>query len=235
MPRKRERVPVSLKIVLEWTSGKREARISDLSMSGCFVDTIVHVNMGETASFKLTALTGEWLHLSGTVVYYLPSFGFGLSFEAVSKEQEILLEQIVSAHGGNPWGYGDLSSGRVIIVDDDATNLHLITQTFQAEGCAIVRVNNGREAYLHLQSDNDFIAVIFNVSRDKIQALNLVNYMKAEKRLQHILVIIIMKTQDFQIEQVSLSAGADILIKEPFTSEQMRDAARAIIQRKKVR
>jgi CheY-like chemotaxis protein len=232
MPRKRERVSISLDVVLEWASGKNQARISDLSVSGCFVDTIATVNEGETISFKFTAPTGELLHLSGTVVYYLAGFGFGLNFEGTSKEQETILEQIVLAQGGNSPSRRDVTLGRVIITNDNSTTLNLTAQIFQAEGCEIVRVKTERDAYFHLQSDTDFIAGIFNVSTDETQALNMMRYMKGEKRLQQIAVIAITDSQDFSIKQKILLAGADLIIQESFNPEQIRDEVRTIIQRK---
>ncbi len=41
MPRKEERVPFLMEILLESASGKREARISDIGPEGCYIDSIV--------------------------------------------------------------------------------------------------------------------------------------------------------------------------------------------------
>jgi len=103
MPRQYKRFPISLEIVLEFSSGKREARISDLSMGGCFVDSIMNVSEGEIVSFKLRMPTGQWVELSGKVIYYLPNFGFGIRFTNRTEEKNKLLAQIILAHGGEPW------------------------------------------------------------------------------------------------------------------------------------
>lgn len=103
MPRQYKRYPISLEIVLDFSSGKREARISDLSMHGCFVDIIVSVCEGETVFFRLRLPTGQWLELSGEVIYYLPNFGFGIRFTDLLEEKQKLLEHLILAHGGEPW------------------------------------------------------------------------------------------------------------------------------------
>ena len=102
MPRKHERLPLSLEVVMESSSGKREARISDLSMSGCFVDSIVIALEGETVAFKLCMPTGNWLRLAGEVVYCLPNIGFGIRFTNLTEEKQNLLELIIRANGGQP-------------------------------------------------------------------------------------------------------------------------------------
>lgn len=234
MPRQRERVPVSLEIILEWVSGKREARISDLSMSGCFVDTIAAVQAGETISFKLNTPTGEWAELSGKVVYHLPGFGFGLRFEGLSEAQQILLEQIISAHGGSPSSRGDVQTqlGRVIIADADPAMRDLMTRILQNEGYVVIGVNDGREAYFHLQTDGDFAAAIFDVTMPEMQSLNLVRYMKSEKHLQHIPVIITTALQEPQLRHDSLAAGADIFLQKPFTPDQISDMLKTLLSRR---
>jgi len=107
MPRNYKRFPISLEIVLTFSSGKREARISDLSRGGCYVDIIVNVSEGETIDFRLQTATGEWMDLTGEVIYYLPNFGFGIRFTNLSEENQKLIEQIITDHGGDPWAIDD--------------------------------------------------------------------------------------------------------------------------------
>lgn len=80
MPRKHERKAIFTEIVLRSASGKREARISDLSMGGCFVDTIVNARVGEDVSLRITFDPGYVLDLTGKIAYVLEGTGFGVSF-----------------------------------------------------------------------------------------------------------------------------------------------------------
>ena len=100
MPRQFERIAISLQILLESSSGKREARISDLSVEGCFIDTILEVNAGEPVVFDVHLPTGQPVRLSGKVAYNMPRIGFGVRFDELSEENAQLLKQIILAHGG---------------------------------------------------------------------------------------------------------------------------------------
>lgn len=102
MPRQFERISLSLQIMLESSSGKREARISDLSMEGCFIDTILEVTAGESVVFDVHLPIGQPVRLSGKVAYNMPRIGFGIRFDDLSEEKTQLLKQIILAHGGNP-------------------------------------------------------------------------------------------------------------------------------------
>jgi hypothetical protein len=100
MPREHERVPFLVEIVLESSSGKREARISDISMGGCYVDSIATVRDGEAVAFDLVHPSGQRLPFTGTVSYVLEGFGFGVRFTDLTDEQTVFLTRIVRLLGG---------------------------------------------------------------------------------------------------------------------------------------
>lgn len=95
--RKHPRVPIFLEVRWESAGGKYEARTSDLSLGGCFIDTIGHVAVGETITFKLRPPSGEWIELHGDVLYELPRYGFGVSFRGLSDESQKQLEALTGA------------------------------------------------------------------------------------------------------------------------------------------
>lgn len=101
IPRRDERIGMPLEIVLESSSGRREARISDLSLGGCYVDSIAGVSQGENVRFKLTLPDRGSVEMSGTVVYVHERIGFGLRFDSLSDEQREALNQVISASGKN--------------------------------------------------------------------------------------------------------------------------------------
>jgi hypothetical protein len=104
MPRKQERTPVSLDIILEGSSGRREARISDISLGGCFVDCPTYIRQGEIISFKVKISESEWLEMQGEVAYVFEDLGFGVRFTAMSEDKQSLLEHLILMNDGNPWG-----------------------------------------------------------------------------------------------------------------------------------
>src|SRR5262249_25076512 len=97
MPRKHERVPILTEIVLESASGKRDARISDLSIGGCFVDTIINARVGEPVSLKMTLPPGYVLEVTGTIAFVLDGTGFGVSFTDLSEIATKSIEQFLAS------------------------------------------------------------------------------------------------------------------------------------------
>lgn len=93
-----------LKIILEWSAGKREARITDLSLSGCFIDCLTPINAGEKVSFKIKINEDEFLELHGEIVYVFGGVGFGVHFTPLSENDRSVLEHLILMNNGNPWG-----------------------------------------------------------------------------------------------------------------------------------
>jgi PilZ domain len=99
------RAPLSLEVIFEGISGKREARISDISLGGCYVDAMQQVGGGEMVKLKIRLPSGEWISLNGNVVYtsQIPS-GFGVRFTEMSDEARSSLDKAINdyleKHGG---------------------------------------------------------------------------------------------------------------------------------------
>jgi len=85
--RTEKRWDVCLDAVWDGKSGNHIARITDLSESGCYVDTLGEAQVGEVLHFKLQLPNREWLELSGAVAHQTPPLGFGLRFVNLTDEQ----------------------------------------------------------------------------------------------------------------------------------------------------
>jgi PilZ domain-containing protein len=73
-----------LEVAWESDSGRHTSRISDISLSGCYVESLAQIAVGERVRFKIETTLGEWLPLSGVVVYSHPQIGFGVSFSTLT-------------------------------------------------------------------------------------------------------------------------------------------------------
>lgn len=93
--RKAERVPLMLELRWQSLSGRHTARISDMSMGGCYVETMAQVTMGEVIRFEVQLPTGRWLPLVGEVVYHLPAMGFGVQFKSMTETQREMLGNLL--------------------------------------------------------------------------------------------------------------------------------------------
>ncbi|HEY5885092.1 MAG TPA: PilZ domain-containing protein [Pyrinomonadaceae bacterium] len=91
-----ERVSTNLAVKWDGQSGRHEARIEDLSLGGCFVNTTGRVDPGEVVSLSIKLPSGEFLELRGEVVSYQQGIGFGLLFTFLTDEEEQALREIVT-------------------------------------------------------------------------------------------------------------------------------------------
>lgn len=92
--RRFERKELVAEAQLEFSSGKYDSRISELSLGGCYVDSIASVVEGEPIA--LTIKSGDnSMPFTGEIAYLLPGFGFGIRFTDVTEEKESFLRKIL--------------------------------------------------------------------------------------------------------------------------------------------
>jgi PilZ domain-containing protein len=96
--RRSERKQVLLEAKWESMSRTHEARVDDVSLGGCFVNTFGRVELHETVNLQILLPSGEWLPLWGEVASYQPGVGFGLAFTSLSEEEvEVVKELMLTA------------------------------------------------------------------------------------------------------------------------------------------
>jgi two-component system, OmpR family, response regulator VicR len=110
---------------------------------------------------------------------------------------------------------------RIIVADDDPAILRLVSAILEKENYGVVQARDGREAYKILQSDPNFTAAIFDVVMPHISGPELVRFMKTEKRLMKIPVMMMTAEQDPKLSSDSFSAGAVVFLPKPFTTAQL--------------
>jgi hypothetical protein len=97
--RRHERVQALFDVEWERAAGRYEARTSDLSEGGCFIDTIVAAAVGQELTFRLRLPAGGWLELRSVVTYHFPNTGFGVRFNVLTDEDRKRLGWLVKAEG----------------------------------------------------------------------------------------------------------------------------------------
>ena len=118
---------------------------------------------------------------------------------------------------------------RVLVADDDPTTGQLLTATGQREGYQVVSVDDGRQAYRILKSDADFAAAVFNMAMPHLKGVDIVRYMKTEKRLMRIPVILVAGEQGLILIRDGFAAGALAFLSKPFTTEKLARMLRLAI------
>jgi len=120
---------------------------------------------------------------------------------------------------------------RILVADDDPAILRLVTAIVEKEGFSVIPARDGREAYKLLQADASFVAGIFDVVMPHIQGPELVRYMKTEKRLMRIPVMMMTAEQNPKLSSDSFSAGAVVFLPKPFTTSQLQTMLRMLISK----
>ncbi|HEX8071201.1 MAG TPA: PilZ domain-containing protein [Pyrinomonadaceae bacterium] len=93
--REEPRRAVSIEAWWEGLSGRHQARVSDLSMGGCFIDTLGRAEVGEFLLLSLKRPAGDWLRLRGQVASVDPHAGFSLAFSFLTEEELAALAQLL--------------------------------------------------------------------------------------------------------------------------------------------
>jgi len=74
-------------------SGATECGITDVSLGGCFVETVLQPTKGENTEVTVRFADGRQITLAGRVVYAEPGVGFGVQFRELTPDELAALKQ----------------------------------------------------------------------------------------------------------------------------------------------
>ncbi len=94
--RRNKRKRLLLEAKWESMSRTHEARVDDVSVGGCFVNTYGHVEADEQINLQIQLPSGEWLRLRGRVASYQPGVGFGIAFSPLGKGETAVLRELIA-------------------------------------------------------------------------------------------------------------------------------------------
>ncbi|MDX6711476.1 MAG: two-component system, sensor histidine kinase ChiS [Blastocatellia bacterium] len=241
--RQHERFDVLIGIKLKSMSGRQDARICDISMGGCYIDSMSFATVGERLAFEVfLPTTGQLAELRGTVVHATPGFGFALCFSDLPEAGLVYIEQLILSHGGRPASRGNApklsnegaatkpaGSHRILIADDDPTTRHFISALAQKEGYVVITAKDGLEAYEVLRSRVLVSIAVLDMNMPHMDGLDLVKYMKTVPELSEIPVGTVTAGGDPKLLRDSVTAGVSMFLPKPFTPDQMRFMLKALI------
>jgi hypothetical protein len=102
--RQHPRRAMLLECEIDGMSGLAATRISDLSVTGCYVETRTHASVGAHTMIRVT-FGGALITLTGRIAHAQPSVGFGMEFDPISSDiMQAFLEPVAArtseAHAG---------------------------------------------------------------------------------------------------------------------------------------
>lgn len=80
--------------MIEGLSGRHAARLNDVSIGGCYIDTIIEATVGDRISFDIKNSDGEAVRFNGTVAYNIVGMGFGVKYDPLTDAQSKFLGSV---------------------------------------------------------------------------------------------------------------------------------------------
>lgn len=118
---------------------------------------------------------------------------------------------------------------RVLVADTDPSTGRRLIAIAAKEGYQVITVEDGREAYRMLKSDGDFQVAVFDMAMPHLEGVEIVRYMKTEKRLMRIPIVIVAGDQGLRLITECFAAGAIAFLPKPFTTQQLQRTLRMAI------
>jgi hypothetical protein len=75
-----------------------ETRISDINLSGVFIDVLSPLPVGAAVKLSFTLPGGQLIAAEGIVVHSQPQIGMGVAFTSLKAEDAKLIQEAIDAH-----------------------------------------------------------------------------------------------------------------------------------------
>ena len=89
------RLSVTLEAVWDSESDNHPALITDLSLGGCYLNTVGEARAGEPVGFRVLMPDGDWLYVEGEVRHHTAGRGFGVQFVDLDPNQHEKIEWLL--------------------------------------------------------------------------------------------------------------------------------------------
>jgi adenylate cyclase len=126
------------------------------------------------------------------------------------------------------------ASGRLLVVDDDASNRDVLCRRLEREGYETCTAENGREA-LTLLSERPFDLVLLDFMMPGMTGAEALGIMKSNPSLCHLPVIMISATDDLSRVVECIELGAEDYLPKPFDPVLLRARIDACLEKKRLR
>jgi CheY-like chemotaxis protein len=106
---------------------------------------------------------------------------------------------------------------RILIVDDNATNLKLAAATLRYEGHEVITAVDAESAHSLISVSPEFDLILMDVSLPGMDGLTLTKLLKADPRTAHVPIVILTASAMRGDELNARTAGADGFIAKPIS------------------
>ena len=125
-------------------------------------------------------------------------------------------------------------SARILIVDDNSTNLKLAADLLEVEGYAIDRAVDAEQAQALLEHTIPDL-ILMDIALPGMDGLALTRMLKADARLKHVPVVAMTAFAMSGDEREALDAGCDGYLTKPIDTRRFPQQVAAYLERGRVR
>ena len=123
-------------------------------------------------------------------------------------------------------------TGRILVVDDDASNRDLLARRLTREGHRAIEAHSGREALRVLEFE-DVDLVLLDLVMPDMNGFQVLERLKADERLREIPVVMISGLRETDSVIRCIEAGAEDYLPKPFDPVLLRARIDACLERKR--
>jgi signal transduction histidine kinase len=123
--------------------------------------------------------------------------------------------------------------GAILVVDDNATNLMILSKQLEMEGYTVTTAGLGREA-LSLLRSQPFDVVLLDLMMPEMDGFQVLEQIKNDSALRHIPVIVISALDDTEFVVRSIKMGATDHLPKPFNLFLLRARVNASLAAKRM-
>jgi adenylate cyclase len=127
-----------------------------------------------------------------------------------------------------------LETGRILVVDDNASNRDLLFRRLSHDGHQVTRADSGRRA-LEILAVDEFDLILLDLLMPELNGFQVLERLKADERLHDIPVIMISGLQETDSVIRCIEAGAEDYLPKPFNPVLLRARISACLERKRWR
>jgi len=121
-------------------------------------------------------------------------------------------------------------SARILIVDDNPTNLKLASQVLEVEGCTVDQAADAEQAQEMLQHMTPDL-ILMDIALPGMDGLTLTRKLKTDEKLRHIPVVAMTAFAMKGDDRKALDAGCDGYITKPIDTRKFPQQVAAFLRR----
>ena len=198
----------SAEVVEAESQSRLPTRVSELSLHGCYLDTMNPFPTGTSILVKIVRGL-VFFQARGKVVYAQSNLGMGVAFQKVHPDFQQVLQ-----------GWLQEDQIKVLVADDSAVFRKLVEQTLSQKSNSLIFAKTGHEAITLFAEHNPSLVIVDWIMPD-LSGIEICQHIRANLQGSYTYIIILTAKSETESVVAGLAAGADDYLTKPFKDEEL--------------